>query len=483
MLGLLGGLGLTLALVGVFGMTAYAVTRRTAEIGVRMAFGARPGQVVRTMVREAAVPIAVGTVLGVGGAALATRVIESFLFETAPTDPVTLAAVAVTLADGRMPRRARAGAACGEGRSRVEPARGMSVGPSGPRGREETEAMMTSTAKISGPVFLYAVAVAAMVAGLYTAEPKNFKPDGTFTGSALTGWRVLGDAEWKAQNGELVGAAKPGTAGGWLIMDKSFQDVRLFANYRCTGECRSGVLLRARRTSDGGLRGVFVSLTDGEVGSYSVTLDAQGRETGRERLVAPAGGRGRGAAPAATPATPSTPAPATPPRARARQRAGRGPRGWRWGRRWPRRCAVLKAGDWNEVEIILALSSIRSTFGGNSAVDEPNVAGYGAVALFVGGTGEVRYKDVAWKNLNSFVQPKEEVSRAIHDAAGQQPLLRLGRVDRRHRSGRDARHRGGPVLLPWAVVHGTQAVSRRPRVQPGGRVRARHGEPRRRLHR
>jgi predicted permease len=98
LLGLLGGLGLALALVGIFGMTAYAVTRRTAEIGVRMAFGARPAQVVQTMVRDAAVPIAAGTVLGVGGAVLATRVIESFLFETAPTDPVTLAAVAVTLA-------------------------------------------------------------------------------------------------------------------------------------------------------------------------------------------------------------------------------------------------------------------------------------------------------------------------------------------------------------------------------------------------
>jgi putative ABC transport system permease protein len=98
LLGLLGGLGLALALVGIFGMTAYAVTRRTAEIGVRMAFGARPGQVVRTMVRDAAVPIAVGTALGVGGAALATRVIESFLFETAPTDPMTFAAVAIVLA-------------------------------------------------------------------------------------------------------------------------------------------------------------------------------------------------------------------------------------------------------------------------------------------------------------------------------------------------------------------------------------------------
>jgi putative ABC transport system permease protein len=98
LLGLLGSLGLILALVGVFGMTAYAVARRTAEIGVRMAFGARPGQVVRTMTRDSAVPVAIGAIAGVGAALLATRLIESFLFETSPRDPLTLAAVAVTLA-------------------------------------------------------------------------------------------------------------------------------------------------------------------------------------------------------------------------------------------------------------------------------------------------------------------------------------------------------------------------------------------------
>jgi len=98
LLGLLGGLGMVLALVGVFGMTAYSVNRRTAEIGVRMAFGARPGQVVTTMLRDSAIPVVIGTMLGIGGALLATRVITSFLFNTAPTDAATLAAVALTLA-------------------------------------------------------------------------------------------------------------------------------------------------------------------------------------------------------------------------------------------------------------------------------------------------------------------------------------------------------------------------------------------------
>jgi putative ABC transport system permease protein len=97
LLGLLGSLGLLLALVGVFGMTAYAVSRRTSEIGVRMAFGAQPGQVVRTILRDAAVPIVIGVALGLGGAAAVTRTIQSFLFETTPTDTVTFGVVALTL--------------------------------------------------------------------------------------------------------------------------------------------------------------------------------------------------------------------------------------------------------------------------------------------------------------------------------------------------------------------------------------------------
>jgi putative ABC transport system permease protein len=98
LLGLLGTLGLALALVGVFGMTAYAVTRRTAEIGVRMAFGARPAQVMRTILKDSAIPIAVGVTLGIAAALAATRMIESFLFQTDRNDPATLAAVAAVLA-------------------------------------------------------------------------------------------------------------------------------------------------------------------------------------------------------------------------------------------------------------------------------------------------------------------------------------------------------------------------------------------------
>ena len=98
LLGLLGGLALLLTLVGVAGMTAYAVARRTQEIGVRMAFGARPGDVVRTMLRDSLWPVALGILAGVGGAILSTKIIASFLFETPATEPATFAVVAATLA-------------------------------------------------------------------------------------------------------------------------------------------------------------------------------------------------------------------------------------------------------------------------------------------------------------------------------------------------------------------------------------------------
>jgi ABC-type antimicrobial peptide transport system permease subunit len=79
-------------------MTAYAVVRRTREIGVRVALGARPVDVVRGTLRDAAWPVALGVVAGLAGTFYATRVIASFLYETPPHDPPTLGAVALLLA-------------------------------------------------------------------------------------------------------------------------------------------------------------------------------------------------------------------------------------------------------------------------------------------------------------------------------------------------------------------------------------------------
>jgi ABC-type antimicrobial peptide transport system permease subunit len=98
MLSLLGGLGLLLTLVGIFGTTAYAVARRTREVGIRLALGARPGRMVGTIVQDAAWPVALGSAIGLAGALGVTRVIASFLFETEPTEPMTLVTTVVAVA-------------------------------------------------------------------------------------------------------------------------------------------------------------------------------------------------------------------------------------------------------------------------------------------------------------------------------------------------------------------------------------------------
>jgi predicted lysophospholipase L1 biosynthesis ABC-type transport system permease subunit len=97
LLSLLGGFGFVLTLVGIFSMTAYAVARRTREIGLRMAFGASAGDVVRAMVRDAAWPVVAGLIVGLLGAYYASRIVASFLFQTTPHDPATLSFVAIFL--------------------------------------------------------------------------------------------------------------------------------------------------------------------------------------------------------------------------------------------------------------------------------------------------------------------------------------------------------------------------------------------------
>jgi hypothetical protein len=95
---LLAGIALVLSSLGLYAVTAYGVTERTREIGVRMALGAQRAQLVWLFVRQTAAYTAVGTALGVGGALAAGRVIQNLLIRTSPHDPIVLAAVAAFIA-------------------------------------------------------------------------------------------------------------------------------------------------------------------------------------------------------------------------------------------------------------------------------------------------------------------------------------------------------------------------------------------------
>jgi len=88
---------LLLAGIGVYGVISYAVTQRTREIGIRVALGATPGDLIAMVVRQGLGPVAAGVLIGIGGAIALTRLIESLLFGVSPTDPLTYAGVAAGL--------------------------------------------------------------------------------------------------------------------------------------------------------------------------------------------------------------------------------------------------------------------------------------------------------------------------------------------------------------------------------------------------
>jgi putative ABC transport system permease protein len=84
--------------VGIYGVIAYSVAQRTREFGIRMALGARPGDVVRMVVRQGMAIAVLGIAVGLVAALGLTRVMASLLYDVKPNDPATFALVAITLA-------------------------------------------------------------------------------------------------------------------------------------------------------------------------------------------------------------------------------------------------------------------------------------------------------------------------------------------------------------------------------------------------
>jgi hypothetical protein len=214
----------------------------------------------------------------------------------------------------------------------------------------------------------------------------TFLPDSTFKGSALTGWHPLGDADWRAETGEIIGTPKS-AAGGWLLMDKPLQDAAIYASFKCTGGCRTGILLRAEKTTEGGMKGLLVSLAEGEQGLFRITLDARGQESHRDKL-RPAAAMIRFGQPATTPAP-----------------AGRG----------PGRGPVYHAGEWNTIQALVDADILRAALnaspgGLGAGVTEDESNGFGLIGLYIGGSGEVRFKDVAFKDLAVKEAPPEQIS-------------------------------------------------------------------------
>jgi putative ABC transport system permease protein len=97
LLGLFASVALVLAAIGVYGMVSTAVEQRSQEVGVRLALGAGPFDILETLLKREFGAVLLGIAIGLAGAALLTRLAVSLLYEVAATDPATFALVSVLL--------------------------------------------------------------------------------------------------------------------------------------------------------------------------------------------------------------------------------------------------------------------------------------------------------------------------------------------------------------------------------------------------
>ncbi|HTP33486.1 MAG TPA: FG-GAP-like repeat-containing protein [Candidatus Acidoferrales bacterium] len=250
------------------------------------------------------------------------------------------------------------------------------------------------------------------------AATHDFIPDYAFKGSSLAGWHTLGPATWRAENGEIR-ATPQSPEGGWLVLDKGYQDVKFYSEFQGAEKCEAGVLLRAEKTKEGGWKGVYISLS-GEGGAYELTMNADGKELNRTRLLRATAQFARMAAgpwangqahvpgfasPSATLAEEQEEASKAPAPAAGRGGGGRGAGG--------PPPPQIKTGEWNTIDVIVDTDMVWTTINGrrglNSATND-RMMGYGPIALHVAGTGEARFRDVAIKDLNRKTEPAEQVS-------------------------------------------------------------------------
>jgi hypothetical protein len=264
-----------------------------------------------------------------------------------------------------------------------------------------------------------AAAALALFISLSNVAADNSKL--AFDGRSLAGWHVLGPADWRPEKGEIVASMRQG--GGWLVQDRSYQDLSVKFSFRSAGGGQTGILLGMEKAGEN-TTGIYVSLAEGDLSAYEITLDARGQEIERHKPGPARGGRSGNAAAAGGAAG----------RAR-RGQALAAPAGHPLSAGPPP--PSLHAEGWNEVEVRLFTAVNASTgslqvvlnnvivntgFSSGAASHglgradrigaQPEVGRFGPLALRIAGNpaGEARFKDISIANSTEIIPTVERIS-------------------------------------------------------------------------
>lgn len=224
---------------------------------------------------------------------------------------------------------------------------------------------------------------------------QSFIADFTFEGSSIGGWKSLGKVNWHADDGELIGVSEHPSGEGLFILQQDFQDIGINTLVKATGAVEVGILFRIEQ-HDLVMKAVLAVVNGDDAGAYLVTLDSKGKLLTREKLRT-AGGMIRFAPPADPDSESST---------RPSYAAIKGPN-------LPnlRPQTDFVDGEWNQLEFIFDANLLRGYIndgkGPGGGADEVD---FGPIALYLKGSGEVRYKDFKYKDLAIRFLPKEVTS-------------------------------------------------------------------------
>ena len=237
-------------------------------------------------------------------------------------------------------------------------------------------------------------------ADLKDLKSMTFIPDYLFSGSTLNKWKEIGYGNWSALNGTVTGKVELGKGPGILVFDESFQDVAFQVSLKRNSSVETGLLFRFQKRNNN-VDAVLLSVDGtGNVIPFNIQFDEKGNELSREKLVK-AGGIGYRVAPpleensnrnnSYEPPKPPSDLPVFPPNTEFLEK------------------------EWNQLEAYMDVNVIRSFLNdgrevGGTTGEEKNDDGYGPVALYIGGKGEVQFKNIMLKDLSIKETPIENTS-------------------------------------------------------------------------